>query len=145
MFNILNLLEEETPKTGLWENIKANPTMFIILAVLLVFLVVSSISGSKKRKKQAEEDQKKKDSLCPGTTVITIGGIIGTVVSVDNLNNCFVMETEGNKMKFDKRAIYQMTLPQNAQPVQPAEEVKEEVKNDEYDLNKGFEDVNENK
>jgi hypothetical protein len=35
------------------------------------------------------------------------------------------MESEGSKLKFDKRAIYKMTLPEDAQKV---EEVKEEVK-----------------
>ena len=71
------------------------------------------------------EDQKRQDSLCKGTKIITIGGIIGTVVSVDHKNNTFVLETEGSKIKFDKRAIYQMDLPENAKVEAKPEKVEE--------------------
>ena len=90
-------------------------TMLIILGALIVLFIVMSVSSSKKRKQQAAEDQARKDKLCAGTTVITIGGIMGRVVSVNHDENSFVLDTEGTKMKFDKRAIYQMQLPKKVE------------------------------
>ena len=90
-------------------------TMLIILGVLIIAFIFMSVSSNKKRKKQAEEDQARKDKLCSGTIVITIGGIMGRVVSVNHDESSFVLETEGTKIKFDKRAIYQMTLPKKVE------------------------------
>ena len=112
--NLSNLLAENSGGWGI----------YIIFGVIIVLFVVMSIFNNKQRKKQAEEDKKRKDSLCAGTSVITIGGIVGTVVSVDHENSTFVLETEGSKIKFDKRAIYQMTLPEGAEVKEAKEEVK---------------------
>lgn len=106
-------------------------TMPIILGVIVILFIGMSIYNNKQRKKQMAEDQKKKDSLCKGTKVITIGGIVGKVVSVDHEKSTFVLETEGSKIKFDKRAIYQMDLPENAKVESKTEVVeakKEETK-----------------
>lgn len=116
---LFNLLEGEANKQG------GNPLFTIILIAFFVLIIVMSVINSKKRKKQMAEEQETRDRLCPGTTIITIGGIWGTVVSVDHEEATFIMESEGSKLKFDKRAIYKMTLPEDAQKV---EEVKEEVK-----------------
>ena len=96
-------------------------TMPIIFGVVVLLFVVMGIYNSKQRKKQMAEDQQRKDSLCKGTKVITIGGIVGKVVSVDHAKNTFVLETEGTKINFDKRAIYQMELPENAKAVSKKE------------------------
>ena len=115
---LFNLLEGET-----------NAMPMVLLIGFVVIIVVMSVINNKKRKKQMAEDQERKDRLCKGTTIITIGGIWGTVVSVNNEENTFVMESEGTLLKFDKRAIYSMTLPEDAQKVEVAvEEVKEEPK-----------------
>ena len=101
----------------------------VLLIGFVVIIIVMSVINNKKRKQQVAQDQERKDRLCKGTTIITIGGIWGTVVSVNNEENTFVMESEGTLIKFDKRAIYSMTLPEEAQKVEVAtEEVKEEVK-----------------
>ena len=111
---------------------KQDYTMLIILGVVAILFIFMTINNSKQRKKQMAEDQKKKDSLCKGTKITTIGGVIGVVVSVDHENNTFVLNSEGNNIKFDKRAIYYMELPEDANKVQPIEEVKaEEVKAEE--------------
>ncbi len=103
-----------------------NPIMtYVIFGVIIVALIVMYVYQSKQRKKQMAEDAERKSKLCEGTIVITIGGIMGTVVSVNNEENSFVLESEGNKIKFDKRSIYQMQLPQSAQEI--AEPVVEEV------------------
>ena len=107
---LLNLLAEAGGSGN-----SGNPTMLIILGALVILFVVMSMSSSKKRKKQAQEDQARKDKLCSGTTVITIGGIMGRVVSVNHDESSFVLDTEGTKIKFDKRAIYQMQLPKKVE------------------------------
>ena len=99
-------------------------TMPIVLGVIIIAFIGMSIYNNKQKKKQMAEEQKKKDSLCKGTKIITIGGIVGKVVSVDHEKSTFVLETEGSKIKFDKRAIYQMELPENAKV--ESVEVKEE-------------------
>ena len=109
---LFNLLTENADKTNEGGN---NYTMLIILGVLIVAFIVMTAVQNKNRKKQAQEDQARKDKLCAGTTVITIGGIMGRVVSVNNEENSFVLDTEGTKMKFDKRAIYQMQLPKKVE------------------------------
>ncbi len=90
-------------------------TMYIFLGIIIIAFIVMTVVQNKNRKKQAQEDQARKDKLCAGTTVITIGGIMGKVVSVNNEENSFVLDTEGTKMKFDKRAIYQMQLPKKVE------------------------------
>ena len=67
--------------------------------------------NKKRAQKAADADAEKKSQLCKGTKIITVGGIIGVVVSVDQEEKTFVLETEGSVMKFDMRAIYQMELP----------------------------------
>lgn len=85
--------------------------MYIIFGVLIVGLIAMSVFQNKQRKKQATQEQEKKSRICAGTTVITIGGIIGNVISVDHNEKSFVLETNGSLIKFDMRAIYQMQLP----------------------------------
>ena len=94
--NLLNLLEFD------WKTLA-------IFGVFAVLIIVMSIFSNKQRKKQMAEEQKKKDSLCAGATVITIGGIMGEVISVTE--DTFMMRTGNAEIKFDKRAIYQVTLP----------------------------------
>lgn len=90
-------------------------TMYIFLGIIIIAFIVMSVVQNKNRKKQMAEDQARKDKLCSGTTVITIGGIMGRVVSVNHEENSFILDTEGTKMKFDKRAIYQMQLPKKVE------------------------------
>lgn len=117
---LFNLLAEETQKKDYGT--------FIFLGVVVVLFIVMMIFNSRQRKKQMAEDQKKKDSLCKGTKVITIGGIVGKVVSVDHEASTFVLATGNTEIELDKRSIYQMTLPEKAKKEAVKEEIKEEVK-----------------
>ena len=108
---LFNLLTEGSAQT----NSGGGYTMYIFLGIIIVAFIIMSVVQNKNRKKQAAEDQARKDKLCAGTTVITIGGIMGRVVSVNHDENSFVLDTEGTKMKFDKRAIYQMQLPKKVE------------------------------
>ncbi len=106
---LFNLLTETSTNTTTGGN---SWTMYIIIGVVLVGFIVMNVISNKKRQKQAQQEQEKKDKLCKGTKVLTIGGISGVVVSVDNENNTFVLETAKSQILFDKRAIYQMELPE---------------------------------
>ena len=85
--------------------------MYFIFGVLIIGLIAMSFFQNKQRKKQAVQEQEKKSRICAGTKIITIGGIMGVVVSVDLEEKSFVLETNGSLIKFDMRAIYQMQLP----------------------------------
>ena len=114
---LFNLLAEEA------DNPSNGYTTYIFLGIIAVLFIGMMIFNSKQRKKQAAEDQKRKDSLCKGTKVTTIGGLVGTVVSVDHKASTFVLATGNAEIVFDKRAIYQMELPENAKK-QQVEEAK---------------------
>lgn len=92
---LFNLLEGEAQQ---------NIYTYIVFGVIIVLLIVYMVFSSKKRKKEAEAEQQKRDSLRPGSKIMTAGGIIGKIVSIDEEN--FVLESEGTKLKFTKRAIY---------------------------------------
>ena len=84
--------------------------IWIILGVFLVGLIVMNFLSNKKRKAQMEAEKEKRNAIKPGFKVMTIGGIVGTVVSVDDEANSFVLQTgtdeNPNYIKFDKVAIY---------------------------------------
>ena len=75
---------------------------FGLIAVLLLFFYFFMIRPQKKKEK---EDQQMRDALCVGDEVITIGGIIGKVVSIKD--ETFVLETTKAKtrIRFLKGAI----------------------------------------
>ena len=112
-------------------NLLASKVMtYVFIGVIIVAVIAYMIFSSKQRKKQVEEDRKKKDAICAGTKVITIGGIVGTVVAVEDSE--FLLSSEGSVIRLDKRAIYQMELPEGVKidcaAEEKTEEIKEEVK-----------------
>ena len=60
---------------------------------------------SKKAKQQQAERQDFRSNLQSGTEVITIGGIIGKVVSVDTEYEEIVVDSEGSQLRFGFNAI----------------------------------------
>lgn len=108
-------------------NLLASKVMtYVFIGVIIVAVIAYMIFSSKQRKKQVEEDRKKKDAICAGTKVITIGGIVGTVVAVEDSE--FLLSSEGSVIRLDKRAIYQMELPEGVKIDGAAEEKTEEAK-----------------
>ena len=101
--------------------------MVAVLGVLLVFFFVMSSRSNKKKKKEAEAMMAK---FKKGCFVKTIGGIMGKVVSINDNEGTFVLETgtddKKSYVKFDKGAIYQ-TAPKEGSAVA----VKEEKEKDE--------------
>ena len=72
----------------------SNVTSYIILGVLLVLLVVYFVWSSKSMKKREESRQKAlNESMKVGSEIMTIGGLIGTIVEIAEDGESFVIET----------------------------------------------------
>lgn len=77
----------------------------LFLVVLIVVMFGMMFWQSKKAKQQQAERQDFRSNLQPGTEVITIGGIIGKVVSVDTEYEEIVVDSEGSQLRFGFSAI----------------------------------------
>lgn len=77
----------------------------LFLVVLIVVMFGMMFWQSKKAKQQQAERQNFRSGLQPGTEVITIGGIIGKVVSVDTEYEEIVVDSEGSQLRFGFNAI----------------------------------------
>lgn len=102
--------------------------MIVVVVLLLVALIVLPMITNKKRQKQVQELH---NSIAVGDTVKTVGGIVGKIVAINDVNAVdkeFVLETglDGSKstMVFDFNAIYQVM----SKAAKPAEDKKEEAK-----------------
>ena len=121
---LFNLLATETTSAvestsgGNSGNGGSGTIMWIVLGVFLVILIVVNVLSNKKRKAQMEAEKEKRNAIKPGYRVMTIGGIVGTVVAVDDEANTFVLQTgtdeTPNYIKFDKVAIYSSENPDEA-------------------------------
>ncbi|NEG69109.1 preprotein translocase subunit YajC [Bifidobacterium choloepi] len=78
---------------------------YIFLIILLVFMIGMLFFQSRKAKQQNQQVQDFRNSLQPGTEVITIGGVIGKVVSVDQKYEEIVIDSEGSYLRFAFKAI----------------------------------------
>ncbi|MBR2376680.1 MAG: preprotein translocase subunit YajC [Clostridia bacterium] len=121
---LLNLLEGQAntnPQTP-WGT-------YVFLGLMVLILVYMFIRGRKQKKEQAVVEQKKEEAFKVGAKIVTIGGIVGTIVKI-NEDESFVIDSEGSLIKLlDKRA-YWKSVEENSLKVngQKAEEPKEEVK-----------------
>lgn len=128
MLNSLILAAEETAKN------KNGWIMYVVIGVVLVLMIVLTIVPQKKRQK---EQQNMMNSLCVGTKLMTVGGIVGKITQVNADNTLIVnVGTEANPtlIVIDKKAVGYVLekvaapAPETA-PVAPAtEEVKVEEK-----------------
>ena len=77
----------------------------LFLVVLIVVMFGMMFWQSKKAKQQQAERHDFRSNLQPVTEVITIGGIIGKVVSVDTEYEEIVVDSEGSQLRFGFNAI----------------------------------------
>lgn len=78
---------------------------YIFLIIIVVAMFGMMFWQSKKAKQQQAERQDFRANLQPGTEVITIGGVIGKVVSVDTEYEEIVIDSEGSQIRFGFNAI----------------------------------------
>ena len=110
--------------------------MIVLVVVVLLLMVVMPMLSRKKQQKELVEFQKK---IGVGTKVMTAGGIIGTILSINENTGGekeFTLETgEGNNkstLTFNFRAIYSViSNPVAAAPAKVAEPVAVEEKAEE--------------
>lgn len=123
IFNLLSAVESTSAGTGNGND--TFPWFWILMGVLIVFIIASNAMNNKKRRAQIEAEREKRNAIEPGFKVTTIGGIMGTVVEVDNEANTFVLQTGSDAfpcyLKFDKVAIYSSEDP-NAPAEEPVQE-----------------------
>lgn len=107
--------------------------LLVVVGLLVVALIVMPMFTNKKRQKAIQELH---SSIRVGTKVKTVGGIVGTIIAINEINAVekeFTLETgaEGSKstMVFDFNAIYQVmsAAPAEAAPKAEAEPVVEEA------------------
>ena len=133
---LINLLAESTSA-----NASANEGngwfIWILLGFFVLMIVYNSITG-KKRREEAEKEREKRNAIQPGFIVTTIGGILGTVVEVDEENNTFILATgkedAPSYVKFEKVAIHSSYNPNSVEEKDVAEETDETKENEEADV-----------
>ena len=76
---------------------------YIFLIVLLVAMILMMVFQTRKAKKQQAERQSFWKNLDAGTEVITIGGVIGKVVEVDEEYDEIVIDSEGSGLRLRRR------------------------------------------
>lgn len=86
--------------------------MWIIMGVLIVGMLVFSVINNKKAKKRAEE---KFSQLVEGVQVTTIGGIVGTVIKMDDQFLWIETGVAPNTMTMQilRQAVHSIGTPQN--------------------------------
>ena len=75
---------------------------FIAMIAIMWFLL---IRPAQKRQKQTKEMQ---TSLKRGDSIVTIGGLHGTIDAVDEVS-VFLKTADGNVLQFDKQAVGRVT------------------------------------
>lgn len=103
MLNILAFAGETATEGG------NNNNLWVILALVAIFVVMMilmMIPQRKQRKKMAET----LDKLAPGDKITTAGGIMATIVEINNEENYFIIQTGSEEnpttLKILKNAIY---------------------------------------
>lgn len=114
--------------------------MLIILVVAMVCMMMFQTRNAKKRQAEMRSFH---ESLEPGTEIITIGGIIGKIVSVDTQYEEIVIDSEGSLMRVSFRAVNRLYVRPAFISDEEAEEAAqaEEAKQD--DANKSVNEDNE--
>ena len=100
-----------------------NWTTIIMLVVIVFFFYFFLI---RPQKKQEKETANMRNSLEVGDEVITIGGIIGQIVSMKGETVTIVTGKDRNKIRFLRSAIREVTVKINAPaPAAPVAEKEE--------------------
>ena len=99
---------------------------FVMLAAVIVFFYFFLIRPQKKQEKEANN---MRNSLEVGDEVVTIGGIIGQIVSIKGDTVTITTSKDRNKIRFLKTAIREVTVKANA-PIEDAPEAAAEASDD---------------
>lgn len=95
IMNLMNIMLQAAPANGgMWQQI-------MMIALILVIFYFFLIRPQMKRSKEAK---KFRDSLQKGQKIVTIGGIHGKIVEIDENTVTIQVENEG-RLRMEKSAI----------------------------------------
>ena len=85
------------------------PFLLVILVLGLLYVLFIR-SMRRKQQNQASEQQNMRNALTPGTEIVTVGGLYGTVVDVDD-DSVTLEISEGVTARYDRNAIARVVTP----------------------------------
>ena len=133
---LINLLESVVDSTNK-NNVGGDWWVWLIILVPFVILLVFNYFSSKKRTEQAEAEKQRRNAIQPGYILVTIGGIVGTVVSVNEEEGSFILQTGDEEhptfLKLDKVAIYSWEDPNAPKEEEVSEETTEAVEGEVFE------------
>ncbi len=113
---IVQLVGQATPPGGPAPNPMSGFFPIALMLALVVFMLMTSRSQKKREQREKEEMYSR---MTRNDRVLTIGGIIGTVMSVkDNEVVLKVDETTNTKMTFLKTAVQRILADEAAAPAE---------------------------
>ena len=126
LWNLFNFFEDASTGTGTdTEQQGGGWGIYIVFGVMIVLMIVMMIVPQRKAKKQQEEMNKK---LGVGVTIMTIGGIIGEIIKMDNEHVWLATGLGEDKivMQFTQKAIHSIVNAPSA-PAEPTGDQTDEV------------------
>ncbi|MBQ2914452.1 MAG: preprotein translocase subunit YajC [Clostridia bacterium] len=122
LWNLFNFFEDAGTGT---EQQSGGWGIYIIFGVMIVLMIVMMIVPQRKAKKQQEEMNKK---LGVGVTIMTIGGIIGEIIQMDNEHVWLATGLGEDKivMQFTQKAIHSIVNAPST-PAEPTGDQTDEV------------------
>ena len=133
LWNLFNFFADASTGTGTGADTEQQGGgwgIYIVFGVMIVLMIVMMIVPQRKAKKQQEEMNKK---LGVGVTIMTIGGIIGEIIKMDNEHIWLATGLGEDKivMQFTQKAIHSIVNAPStpAEPTaEPTDEVVDEIK-----------------
>lgn len=86
----------------------AGGTNYSFLVMMVVIFAIMWFFMIRPQQKKQKEIQNFRNSIVNGSQVVTAGGIYGTVVSIDEVNNILVLEVAKNvHIRVDRNSVFQ--------------------------------------
>jgi|GEM_PF-1220923 len=128
LWNLFNFFADASTGTGTGTDTEQQGGgwgIYIVFGVMIVLMIVMMIVPQRKAKKQQEEMNKK---LGVGVTIMTIGGIIGEIIQMDNEHIWLATGLGEDKivMQFTQKAIHSIVNAPST-PAEPTGDQTDEV------------------
>ncbi|MBR1954562.1 MAG: preprotein translocase subunit YajC [Clostridia bacterium] len=128
LWNLFNFFADASTGTGTGTDTEQQGGgwgIYIVFGVMIVLMIVMMIVPQRKAKKQQEEMNKK---LGVGVTIMTIGGIIGEIIQMDNEHVWLATGLGEDKivMQFTQKAIHSIVNAPST-PAEPTGDQTDEV------------------
>jgi preprotein translocase subunit YajC len=89
-------------------------SLLLIVALFAAFYFLLLRPMKRRQQKAAEEQKNMRDTLVEGTEIVTIGGLYGTVVGMDD-DSVTLEISEGVTARYDRNAIARIVTPVDAE------------------------------